>query len=344
MIVVPIVLTVVAHHALIGAGRGALMGAITGTIGGAITSAREEDTIRGVIVGAASAGVKGAVQGAKVGAVFGAIGGVGHAIHSGRSAWLARNYQSLSKGTHPKGYVYLIQDTSNPGRYKIGRTINPVQRLQQIQRGEAGKLHYHFIRQTDNAPALERLWHQKFASSRMQGEWFSLSGRQIREICKVGGYQRRLQQVADLAGAVGSSSAGRQRRRHHRHHPERKAKRKVIANKIEAELKAEWEAKRRAEAERKEAEAEHRKTERRAEAEHRKAEAERRKTERRAKAERKKAEAEYRKSQAQSRSQTQSRSIRLEPNTRRMVRLRRRANKRNPQNVKALRPSLCPLW
>ena len=311
MIVVPIVLTVLAQHALVGAGRGALMGAVTGTIGGAITSAREEDTIYGVIIGAANAGLKGAVQGAKVGAVFGAIGGVGHAIHSGRSAWLARNYQSLSKGTHPKGYVYLIQDTNNPGRYKIGRTINPVQRLQQIQRGEAGKLHYHFIRQTDNAPALERALHQKFASSRMQGEWFSLSGRQIREICKVGGYQRRLQQVADLTGAVARGGAGRQRRRLcHRHHPEHKAK--AIANKIEAELKAEWEARRRAEAERKEAEAEHRKTERRAEAkrkeaeaEHRKAkrkaeakrketEAERRKTERRAEAERRKAEAKHR--------------------------------------------------
>ena len=179
---IPIVLTVVAHHALIGAGRGALMGAITGTIGGIITSAREEDTIRGVLIGATSTGVKGAVQGAKVGALFGAIGGVGHAINSGRSAWLARNYQSLSKGTHPKGYVYSIRDTSNPGRYKIGRTINPAQRLQQIQRGEAGKLQYHCIRQTDNAPALERAWHQKFASSRTQGEWFALDAAQIGEI------------------------------------------------------------------------------------------------------------------------------------------------------------------
>lgn len=220
MIVVPIVLTVVAQHTLIGAGHGAFMGAITGTIGGAITSAREEDTIYGVIIGATNAGVKGAVQGAKVGAVFGAIGGVGHAIKLGRSAWLARNYQSLSKGTHPKGYVYSIRDTSNPGRYKIGRTINPAQRLQQIQRGEAGKLQYHCIRQTDNAPALERTLHQKFASSRTQGEWFNLNGRQAREVCKVGGYQRRLQQVADLAGAVASGGAGRQRQRHHRRHPE----------------------------------------------------------------------------------------------------------------------------
>ena len=285
MIVVPIVLTVVAQHALIGAGRGALMGAITGTIGGTITSAREEDTIRGVLIGATSAGVKGAVQGAKVGAVFGAIGGVGHAIHSGRSAWLARNYQSLSKGTHPKGYVYLIQDTSNPGRYKIGRTTNLAQRLPQIQRGEAGKLQYHFIRQTDNAPALERALHQKFASSRMQGEWFNLSGRQIREICKVGGYQRRLQQVADLTGAVASGSAGRQRRRlYHRHHPERKAK--VAIRQAEAERKAEWEAKRRAEAERKEIEAERRKVKRRAEAERKEAEAEHRKVKRRAEAKR----------------------------------------------------------
>ncbi len=295
MIVIPIVLTVVAQHALIGAGRGALMGAITGTIGGAITSAREEDTIYGVIVGATGAGVKGAVQGAKVGAVFGAIGGVGHAIHLGRSARLARNYQSLSKGTHPKGYVYLIQDTNNPGRYKIGRTTNLAQRLQQIQRGEAGKLRYHFIRQTNNTPALERALHQKFASSRMQGEWFSLSSRQVREICKVGGYQRRLQQVADLTGAVASGGAGRQRWRHYRHHPERKAKRKIIANKIEAELKAEWEAKHRAEAERKKADAELRKAKRKAEAERKKAEAERRKAKRKAEAERKAAEAERRK-------------------------------------------------
>ena len=281
MIVVPIVLTVLAQHALIGAGRGALMGAITGTIGGAITSAREEDTIYGVIIGATNAGVKGAVQGAKVGAVFGAIGGVGHAIHLGRSARLARNYQSLSKGTHPKGYVYLIQDTNNPGRYKIGRTINLAQRLQQIQRGEAGKLRYHFIRQTNNTPALERALHQKFASSRMQGEWFSLSSRQVREICKVGGYQRRLQQGIDLAGAVASGGAGRQRWRHYRHHPERKAKRKIIANKIEAEIKAEWEAKRIAEVKRKEIEAEHRKAKRKAEAKRKEAEAERRKVERR---------------------------------------------------------------
>lgn len=217
MIVVPIVLTVVAQHTLIGAGQGALMGAITGAIGGTITSAREEDTIRGVIAGAVSTGVKGAMQGAKVGAVFGVIGGVGHAINLGRSAWLARNYQSLPKGTHPKGYVYAIRDTSKPGRYKIGRTINPSQRLRQIQRGQVGKLKYHCIRQTDNAPALERALHQKFASSRTQGEWFNLNGRQAREICRRGfGYQRRLRQVVELALAGG---AVRQSRQHHRRHP-----------------------------------------------------------------------------------------------------------------------------
>ena len=302
MIVIPIAL-VIAQHALIGAGRGALMGAITGTIGGTITSAREGDTIRGIIVVATNAGLKGAVQGAKVGAVFGAIGGVGHAIHLGRSARLARNYQKLPRDVRSGGYLYVMDDTANAVS-KIGVTKNPARRIAEVQRQVGSKLNYTGIMPVDDMRAVERAWHRHFASQNIRHpnhlrgrEWFKLSGRQAREIYKVGGRQLRLQQVADLAGAVASGGAGRQRRRlYHRHHPERKAKRKVIA-KIEAEIKAEWEAKRRAEAERKEAEAERRKAERRDEAKRKEAEAERRKAERRDEAKRKEAEAEHRKAE-----------------------------------------------
>ena len=191
---------------LLGAIVGSLIGALIGLLIEVLTGAGKVAST-GVSEVAGTSAVLGAIVGAAVGALAKRIveaerrkaepkyKAKSHSLnvsiynyepeHKAKSPRLnvsVHNYKVLPKAKAPAGYVYVIRDTSNPGRYKIGRTINPAQRLQQIQRGEAGKLQYHFIRQTDNAPALERAWHQKFANSRTQGEWFALDDAQVGEI------------------------------------------------------------------------------------------------------------------------------------------------------------------
>ncbi|MCY3780111.1 MAG: GIY-YIG nuclease family protein [Chloroflexi bacterium] len=86
---------------------------------------------------------------------------------------------------HPAGYVYVIQDVEFSGFYKIGRTSSPARRLNEIRNILPGESDVVAIIDAEDAPALEWQLHQRYAENRKRGEWFELSGAQIREICDI---------------------------------------------------------------------------------------------------------------------------------------------------------------
>ena len=75
------------------------------------------------------------------------------------------------------GYVYLIGEMDNKGRYKIGSTkakdVN--KRLKQLQTGNSSELFIKESYETEHPFKLEKMLHNHFQSSNLIGEWFELS-------------------------------------------------------------------------------------------------------------------------------------------------------------------------
>ena len=75
------------------------------------------------------------------------------------------------------GYVYLIGETNNNGRYKIGSTrakdVN--HRLKQLQTGNASELYIKEAFETEHPFKLEKMLHNHFKTSSLIGEWFELN-------------------------------------------------------------------------------------------------------------------------------------------------------------------------
>ena len=75
------------------------------------------------------------------------------------------------------GYVYLIGEKGNDGRYKIGSTrAKKIEtRLKQLQTGNSSELYIKESFETDHPFKLEKMLHNHFKSSNLIGEWFELS-------------------------------------------------------------------------------------------------------------------------------------------------------------------------
>lgn len=75
------------------------------------------------------------------------------------------------------GYVYLIGEIGNEGRYKIGSTrakdVN--KRLKQLQTGNSSELYIKEYYETEYPFKIEKMLHNHFKSSNLMGEWFELS-------------------------------------------------------------------------------------------------------------------------------------------------------------------------
>lgn len=75
------------------------------------------------------------------------------------------------------GYVYLIGELDNPGKYKIGSTraksINT--RLKHLQTGNSSELYIKESFETDYPFKLEKMLHNHFKEKNLIGEWFELS-------------------------------------------------------------------------------------------------------------------------------------------------------------------------
>jgi hypothetical protein len=73
----------------------------------------------------------------------------------------------------PSGYVYLVKSGK---LYKIGCTENHWRRKSELHKQTAeGIVEVHTIAAIDDAPGIEKYWHERFARKRRHGEWFDLS-------------------------------------------------------------------------------------------------------------------------------------------------------------------------
>lgn len=75
------------------------------------------------------------------------------------------------------GYVYLIGEIDNKGKYKIGstRAKDIKKRLKQLQTGNSSELFIKESYETEHPFKLEKMLHNHFKSSSLIGEWFELS-------------------------------------------------------------------------------------------------------------------------------------------------------------------------
>lgn len=76
------------------------------------------------------------------------------------------------------GYVYLI---SGGGYYKIGKTTNLGDRRKQIGLQLPFEVSLRHAVHTEDIDRLELYWHERFASKRLNGEWFALTAEDVRE-------------------------------------------------------------------------------------------------------------------------------------------------------------------
>jgi len=87
----------------------------------------------------------------------------------------------LSKRARLKaGCVYLIR--SDVGYYKIGRTVNPDNRITTFAVKLPFDVDYICVIETPDMYGLERELHQRFASKRVNGEWFALNDDDVAHI------------------------------------------------------------------------------------------------------------------------------------------------------------------
>jgi len=75
------------------------------------------------------------------------------------------------------GFVYLIGETNNNGRYKIGstRAKKVDKRLKQLQTGNSSELYIKEAFETEQPFKLEKMLHNHFKYKNLNGEWFGLS-------------------------------------------------------------------------------------------------------------------------------------------------------------------------
>lgn len=77
------------------------------------------------------------------------------------------------------GYVYLLSAPHDLTLFKIGRTSNPQNRLRTFNIKLPFAVEYICTIKTDDMYALESTLHRKFASKRLDGEWFRLTSEDV---------------------------------------------------------------------------------------------------------------------------------------------------------------------
>ena len=80
-------------------------------------------------------------------------------------------------GLATSGYVYLVKSGK---LYKIGCSENHWRRKSELHKQTAeGITEIHTIAAIDDAPGIEKYWHERFKDKRQHGEWFDLSPEDI---------------------------------------------------------------------------------------------------------------------------------------------------------------------
>lgn len=123
---------------------------------------------------------------------------VGQAVTAPWRKWRASqniknavNFRELPK-TYSKGnegYVYVMDDVSTPGRFKLGKTTQPVERISNVQSKTGLKLDYTCIIKTDDMKTMEGKLFEEFKPQRrpnmVEGttEIFILNAAQVAAAC-----------------------------------------------------------------------------------------------------------------------------------------------------------------
>lgn len=90
------------------------------------------------------------------------------------------NGLSAAYGVTGTGFVYLLQSPTSA--YKIGRTNSPEDRMRTFGIQLPFEVEYIALIPTSDMVALERALHSRFASQRINGEWFALTPEDIEYI------------------------------------------------------------------------------------------------------------------------------------------------------------------
>jgi len=80
--------------------------------------------------------------------------------------------------------VYFITDAPFTGRAKIGRSFDCEKRLKQLQTGNPTPLKIYDKIYTHDCVKLEKELHTQFKDRRIQGEWFTISTKEIGDLVK----------------------------------------------------------------------------------------------------------------------------------------------------------------
>lgn len=94
-----------------------------------------------------------------------------------RNDGMPRKASRGKRSGESKGYVYLLQSPSTA--YKIGRTVNPENRMKTFGIQLPFEVEYLAVIPTDDMYLLEATLHERFAYKRLNGEWFELSDADI---------------------------------------------------------------------------------------------------------------------------------------------------------------------
>ena len=89
--------------------------------------------------------------------------------------------------------VYFIHEQGNYKTFKIGMTKGDSDyRKRKLQTGNPRELVVFAIVEIDDAMGYEGFLHRKFKDSRIRGEWFKISPKDIRKACgSHGGYEEK---------------------------------------------------------------------------------------------------------------------------------------------------------
>jgi hypothetical protein len=89
----------------------------------------------------------------------------------GYPSWYGRT--TKEKRLPRPGYVYILK--SDSGARKIGRAVNPENRLKTFAVGLPFRVEYELLIYSEDHVGLEHLLHERFASKRIEYEWFALT-------------------------------------------------------------------------------------------------------------------------------------------------------------------------